>query len=253
MPSTGWTPRIVPYGADQTVYLVIDRFGGLGTVYRETEVERADLETIITDLMSGQFNDPVRVVAFNTLEHWSANVSEDIATEIQTRCGRYRVGSEHQSLEGVGRDLARQHHLQHEFRGARARGSDDTDIGTGSGDVLPPLPSLAGGNWGSTPDYLSGIPTSFASAGSAAGGSGSGISPTAATTSAAPSNPVTPAPVASSGITSGSIADYFLRGVIIILGFIFVAIGLNMFRPEHIHDFVASYTGPTRQLALRLV
>ena len=43
MPGTGWTPRIVPYGADQTVYLVIDRFGGLGTVYCETEVERTDL------------------------------------------------------------------------------------------------------------------------------------------------------------------------------------------------------------------
>jgi hypothetical protein len=86
MPGTGWTPKIVPYGADQTVYLVIDRFGGLGTVYRETEVERADLETIITDLMSGQFNDPIRVVAFNTLEHWSEDVTEYIAFEIQTRC-----------------------------------------------------------------------------------------------------------------------------------------------------------------------
>jgi hypothetical protein len=85
MPRTGWTPKVVPYGADQTVYLVIDRFGGLGTVYRETEVERADLETIITDLMSGQFNDPVHVVAFNTLEHWSEDVSEYIAFEIQTR------------------------------------------------------------------------------------------------------------------------------------------------------------------------
>jgi hypothetical protein len=36
--------------------------------------------------MSGQFNDPVRVVAFNTLEHWSEDVSKDIADEIQTRC-----------------------------------------------------------------------------------------------------------------------------------------------------------------------
>jgi hypothetical protein len=71
MSSTGWTPTIVPYGADQTLYLVVDRFGRFGSVYRETEVERTDLETIITDLMSGQFNDPVRVVAFNTLEHWS--------------------------------------------------------------------------------------------------------------------------------------------------------------------------------------
>ena len=86
MPSTGWTPRIVPYGADQTVYLVMDRFGKLGSVYREMEVERTDLETIIADLLSGQFNDPVRIVAFNTLEHWSEDVSEYIAFEIQTRC-----------------------------------------------------------------------------------------------------------------------------------------------------------------------
>jgi hypothetical protein len=86
MPRTGWTPSIAPYGADQTVYLVVDRFGGLGTVYRETEVERTDLETIITDLMSGQFNDPVRVVAFNTLEHWAQDVSKDVALEIQSRC-----------------------------------------------------------------------------------------------------------------------------------------------------------------------
>jgi hypothetical protein len=85
MPRTGWTLRIVPYGADQTASLVIDRFRG-DTVYRETEVERTDLETIIADLMSGQVNDPVRIVAFNTLEHWSEDVSEYIAFEIQTRC-----------------------------------------------------------------------------------------------------------------------------------------------------------------------
>jgi hypothetical protein len=77
MPRTAWTPRIVPYGADQTVYLVIDCFPGLGTVYRETEIERTDLETIIADLISGQFN---------TLEHWSEDVTEYIAFEIETRC-----------------------------------------------------------------------------------------------------------------------------------------------------------------------
>jgi hypothetical protein len=85
MPRTGWTPRIVPYGADRTAYLVIDRFRG-DTVYRETEVERTDPESIVADLMSGQFNDPFRIVAFNTLEHWSEDVSEYIAFEIQTRC-----------------------------------------------------------------------------------------------------------------------------------------------------------------------
>jgi hypothetical protein len=86
MHGSSWMPTLAPYGADQTVYLVIDRFGGLGSVYRETEVERTDLESIITDLMSGQFNDPIRVVAFNTLEQWSRNVSEEIALEIRTRC-----------------------------------------------------------------------------------------------------------------------------------------------------------------------
>ena len=91
MPSTGWIPRIVPYGADQTVYLVVDRCGQLGSGYRETEIERTELETIITDLMSGQFNDPVRIVAFNTLEHWSEDISKDITLEIQTRCDIHGV------------------------------------------------------------------------------------------------------------------------------------------------------------------
>ena len=86
MPRTGWTPPIVPYGADQTVYLVVDRFGALGVAYRETHIVRTDLETTITDLMSGQFSDPVRVVAFNTAEHWAQDVSRDVALEIQSRC-----------------------------------------------------------------------------------------------------------------------------------------------------------------------
>jgi hypothetical protein len=86
MPRSGWSPQLVPYGADQTVYLVVDRFRANGGVYRETEVERADFETIIVDFLTGQFNDPVRVIAFNSLEHWSDDVSAAIATEIQTRC-----------------------------------------------------------------------------------------------------------------------------------------------------------------------
>jgi len=73
----------VPYGADQTVFLVVDRLRGMGS---EAEVERTDIESIIAELLAGQFNDPVRVIAFNTLEHWSADVSADIASEIQARC-----------------------------------------------------------------------------------------------------------------------------------------------------------------------
>jgi hypothetical protein len=76
----------VPYGADRTVYLVVDRVGSNVAGYREADVERADLETAIDELLLGQFNDPVRVIAFNTLEHWAEDVSAMVAAEIQLRC-----------------------------------------------------------------------------------------------------------------------------------------------------------------------
>ena len=50
------------------------------------KTERADIETVIADLLSGQFNDPIEVVAFNTLEHWTDDLSKDIAREIRCRC-----------------------------------------------------------------------------------------------------------------------------------------------------------------------
>jgi hypothetical protein len=37
MPNNGWSPGIIPFGADETVYLVLESFGANGTVYRETE------------------------------------------------------------------------------------------------------------------------------------------------------------------------------------------------------------------------
>jgi hypothetical protein len=40
-----WTPSIVPNGHDQTVYLVVNDFGKLGTAFAETDIDQADLET----------------------------------------------------------------------------------------------------------------------------------------------------------------------------------------------------------------
>ena len=80
-----WTPSIVPNGHDQNFYLVINNYGTLGPAFAETDLGEADLETTISDLMSGQYNDPVRVVAFNTSEHWSEDASEDVAREIMRR------------------------------------------------------------------------------------------------------------------------------------------------------------------------
>jgi hypothetical protein len=78
--------RSFPFGADQTVYVVVDRIGGAGSDSGETEIERTDLESIIVDLLWGRFSDPVRVIAFNTLEHWSEDISAEVAREIQIRC-----------------------------------------------------------------------------------------------------------------------------------------------------------------------
>jgi len=40
---------------------------------------------VIDDLLHGQFHDPFRVVAFNTIEGWSADASEDIAHAVMER------------------------------------------------------------------------------------------------------------------------------------------------------------------------
>ena len=79
------SPSIVP-GSDQDVYLVVDDFGSHGRAWRETDVEDTDLETVISDLLEGQYVNPVKVVGFNTAEGWARDVSEDIANELRHRC-----------------------------------------------------------------------------------------------------------------------------------------------------------------------
>jgi hypothetical protein len=121
--------------------------------------------------------------------------------------------------------------------------SDPFPVFSPSGQMLGNMTS----DWGQVPNSLPTLPelpaisSSFApsqttpgnvvtSQGSTGGGS-AGILP-AAPINLLPSNAQSGAqPQPTGGITSGSLADYFYRAVIVILGFIFVAIGLNMFRP----------------------
>jgi hypothetical protein len=85
MRKSNWTPSIVPRDDVQNVYLV-DDLGKHGRVWREANAETTDLETVITDLLDGQYSDPVRMVAFNTAERWARDVSADIADELRRRC-----------------------------------------------------------------------------------------------------------------------------------------------------------------------
>jgi len=78
MRRSNWTPSIAPSGDDETVYLVADDFGRLGSAWREADYEATDPESVIQDRLS--------VVAFNTAERWSEDVSEDVARELRRRC-----------------------------------------------------------------------------------------------------------------------------------------------------------------------
>jgi hypothetical protein len=66
--------------------LVADDFGRLGRAWREADYDATDLETVLRDLLTGQYSHPIRVVAFNTAERWSEDVSEDVAHELRRRC-----------------------------------------------------------------------------------------------------------------------------------------------------------------------
>ena len=61
-------------------------FGRRGRAYCETDVEATDLETVIQDLLDGQYSNPVRVVSFNTADGWSRDISTDVAEELRRRC-----------------------------------------------------------------------------------------------------------------------------------------------------------------------
>jgi hypothetical protein len=65
---------------------VVDDLGRLGWVWREADYKATDFETVISDLLTGQYDGAVQVVSFNSAEGWSRDVSEDIAKELHRRC-----------------------------------------------------------------------------------------------------------------------------------------------------------------------
>jgi hypothetical protein len=79
-------PDLVPSSSpEDTIYLVLEDLEKLGRVYQETDQKTADVENVVADFLSGQFEKPVRIIAFNTVQGWSRDVSEDVAWEILKR------------------------------------------------------------------------------------------------------------------------------------------------------------------------
>jgi hypothetical protein len=77
------SPSIVPEHRDRDVYLVLDDLGHLGRAWRETDEARDSRSTLVRNLLEGQYENPVRIVAFNTAEGWSRDATADIADELR--------------------------------------------------------------------------------------------------------------------------------------------------------------------------
>ena len=80
-------PSIIP-GAPEDYYIVLNHYGRFGTTFAETDLDRANYETTIADLISGQHSDPLRVIRFNPETNRSEDVSHVIAQEILRRLAR---------------------------------------------------------------------------------------------------------------------------------------------------------------------
>jgi len=96
-------PSIVP-AASEDYYIVVNDFGRFGTAFAETDLNRANYETTIADLMSGQHSDPLRVIMFNPDTDRAEDVSHAIAQEILRR-----LGLEGRSVPAALEDLIDRH------------------------------------------------------------------------------------------------------------------------------------------------
>ena len=79
-------PSIVP-GTPEDFYIVVNHFGRFGTAFAETDLDRANYETTIADLIAGQHSDPLRVIMFNPETNRSEDVSHMVAQELLRRLG----------------------------------------------------------------------------------------------------------------------------------------------------------------------
>src|SRR4051812_15575485 len=81
------SPSIVPLDRlARDIYLVLEDFGArAGCSWRETDEQDTDFETIIRDLISGQYAYPIRIVAFNAVDGWCRDATSEVADELGER------------------------------------------------------------------------------------------------------------------------------------------------------------------------
>jgi hypothetical protein len=68
---------------DADIHLVLCDFGRSGLAYVETDPAEADAGIIVANLLHGQYERPLRVLALNADEGWARDVSEAIAIKVR--------------------------------------------------------------------------------------------------------------------------------------------------------------------------
>jgi hypothetical protein len=77
---------------EQDLHFVLCDFGRSGQAYVETDPTEADASTIVRNLLQGQYDHPVRVLALNVEEGWVQDVSEIVAAKVQEVARREEQG-----------------------------------------------------------------------------------------------------------------------------------------------------------------
>ncbi len=71
-----------PERLDADLHFVLCDFGEFGPAFVETSPDNASREAIIRDILSGEYDRPLRVLALNPAEGWSRDVSHDVAQAV---------------------------------------------------------------------------------------------------------------------------------------------------------------------------
>jgi hypothetical protein len=78
-------PSLVP-SLNEDVHFVLCAFGRAGLAYVETDPAEGDATTVVQNLLHGQYERPLRVLALNADEGWSRDVSEADRNHVTMRC-----------------------------------------------------------------------------------------------------------------------------------------------------------------------
>jgi hypothetical protein len=97
------SPSIVPDSTGTIFISLLEDFGRHGQAWRETNDTESDRRALIEDMLDGQYEDVVRIVAFNTSQGWSLDVTESIANELRETC------SERGEMPDSVEDFIREH------------------------------------------------------------------------------------------------------------------------------------------------